>query len=76
MFNTDQQIEQARQQVAQVGFAGTAVIDVHPSDGFLRMRVKVDPADKLMEFMTNYADIVTMTLAMMNVQAKVHIDKD
>jgi len=71
-----QQVEQARQQVAQAGFAGTAVIDVHPSDGFLRLRVKVDPTEKLMEFMTNYVDIVAMTLAMMNIQVKVHITKD
>jgi len=71
-----QQMEQARQQVAQAGFAGSAVIDVHPSDGFLRLKVKVDPADKLMEFMTNYADIVAMTLVMMNIQVGVHVDKD
>jgi len=76
MFSTHQQIEQARQQVALAGFSGTAMIDVHPSDGFLRLKVKVDPADKLTEFMTNYADIVAMTLVIMNIQVKMHITKD
>lgn len=76
MNDFEQQIEQARQQVAQTGFSGTAIIDVHPSDGFLRLKVKINSPEKLVEFMTNYPKVLVMSLGMANIQAKVHISED
>ena len=66
----------ARQQVAQTGFSGTAMIDIHPSSGFLRLKVNVSSSGKLVEFMTNYTNVAVTALAMMNIQAKVNIAKD
>jgi hypothetical protein len=71
-----QQIEQARQQVAQTGFGGTAVIDVHLAKGFFRVKIEVNPPEKLVELMTNFVNILVMALAMLNIHAKVHISKD
>lgn len=76
MNSFEQQMEQARQQIAQTGFSGTAIMDVHPSSGFLRLKVNVSPPEKLVEFMTNYANLAVTLLAVMNIQAKVNIAED
>lgn len=76
MTNYQQEMEQARQQVAKTGFGGAAVIDVHLRDGFLRLKIKVNPPEKLADFMTNFINIMVMILTMMNIQAKVNITVD
>lgn len=76
MNSFQQQVELARQQVAKTGFSGTAVVDAHIYKGFIRQKIEINPPEKLAEFMANYTDTLVMILAMMNIQAKVHIDKD
>jgi len=76
MFSTRQQIEQARQEVAQAGFSGTATVDSHIYKGFIRLKVEVNPPENLAEFMVIYTDALVMILAAMNLNVGVYIDKD
>jgi hypothetical protein len=70
------QIEYARQQAAQQGFSGTAIIDAHPSEGLVRIKIKMEPPERLPEFMRHYASGLAATLNMMNLEAKVHLAEE
>jgi len=70
------QIEDARQQAAQQGFSGRAIIDVHPSKGLVRMKIEMNPSERLPEFMRRYAGGLAVTLSMMNLEAKVHLAEE
>jgi hypothetical protein len=76
MTDFESQSEQVRGYATAMGLSGSAVVDVHPSRGFLRVKVKLTSPQMLPEFMANYANLVTMTLGAMNVQAKVHINNE
>jgi len=76
MNSFQQQVEQARQQIAQTGFSGTATVDSHIYKGFIRQKIEVNPPEELAEFMVNYTDALVMILAMMNLKVGVYIDKD
>ena len=76
MLSTRQQIEQARQEVAQAGFSGTATVDSHIYKGFIRQKIEVNPPGELAAFMVIYTDALVMILAAMNLNVGVHIDED
>jgi hypothetical protein len=76
MINFEQQADQARQHAAAMGISGTAIVDVRPDQGFLRLKVKLNQPDKLPEFMRSYAQVMVMMLRFMNVDAKIHLEED
>ena len=76
MFNFEQQINQTKQQAAQAGFSGSAIVDVHPSTGIFRIKITTSPPESLASFVTNYIQFLTMSLAAMNVETRVHIAEE
>jgi hypothetical protein len=72
----EQQVTQVRQQSAQTGFSGTAILDVHPSTGIIRLKVNSVPPEKLGEFIMNYTNILIMSLNAANINVKTHIAQD
>lgn len=69
----EQQVSQYRQQVAQAGLSGTAILDIHPSSGIIRLKVNLIPPEKIGEFITNYSNFLVMSLSAMNVTTKTHV---
>ena len=76
MFNFEDQMNQARQQAAQAGFSGTAIVDAHPSTGILRIKIITTPPESLASFVTNYLQFVNMSLRTLNIEARVHIAEE
>ena len=76
MFNFEDQMNQARQQAAQAGFSGTAIVDAHPSTGILRIKITTTPPESLASFVTNYLQFVNMSLRTLNIEARVHIAEE
>ena len=76
MFNFEDQMNQARQQAAQAGFSGTAIVDAHPSTGILRIKITTTPPESLASFVTNYLQFVNMSLLTLNIEAHVHIAEE
>jgi len=72
MFNFEEQMKQVKQQAAQAGFSGTAIVDVHPKQGIVRIKVNTNPPESLVPFMTNYARMLSVFLSGMNIEARVH----
>ena len=73
MNNYLPQMEEAKRQATQAGLSGSAIVDVHPSAGFVRIKVKMNPPEMLPEFMRNYANVLATTLGMMNLETKIHV---
>jgi hypothetical protein len=76
MFNFEQQINQARQQAAQSGFSGNAIVDVHPSNGILHIKITASPPESLASFVTNYVQFLSMSLGAMNIETRIHIAEE
>ena len=76
MFNFEQQINQTRQQAAEAGFSGSAIVDVHPSKGIVRIKISTSPPESLASFVTNYLQFLNMSLGAMNVEARIHIAEE
>ena len=76
MFNYENQMNQFREQMARAGFSGNAIIDVHPSNGIIRVKLNTIPQENLVSFVTNYAQFVNMSLGAMNIEARVHFAED
>ena len=76
MNNMEQQVNQFRQHSAQMGFSGTAILDVHPSSGIIRLKLNSNPPESLQPFTTNYAGFLKMSLNAMNVEVKMHIAEE
>jgi hypothetical protein len=76
MFNFDQQMNQSKQQAAQAGFSGSAIIDAHPSTGIIRIKLTTSPPESLASFVTNYIQLLNMSLGAMNVETRVHIAEE
>lgn len=71
--NIEQQVEQKKQQAAQTGLSGTAILDIHPATGIMRLKINLVPPEKLGEFITNYAKVITMSLSSVNISVKTHV---
>lgn len=70
----EQQVAGFRQQMANVGFTGSAIIDIHPNTGIIRIKLNVPP-EKLGQFITNYTNVLKMSLNAMNLEVKTHIEE-
>jgi len=76
MYNYEDQMNQFRQHMARSGFSGTAIIDVHPSSGIIRIKVSVTPPEQLKPFTTGCGQMLNILLAASNVEAKMHISEE
>ena len=76
MNNFEQQMNQFREQARQAGFSGSAIIDVHPSSGIIRIKVAVPPPSNLGAVVANYAQFVSMSLGAMNIEARIHFAEE
>jgi len=74
-FNFQRQIEQSKQQAAQIGFSGSAIVDVQPASGIIRLKISSTPPESLKPFITNYINFLMMSLNTMNVDVKIHISE-
>ena len=74
-FNFQRQIEQNKQQAAQIGFSGSAIVDVQPTSGIIRLKISSTPPESLKPFITNYINFLMMSLNTMNVDVKIHISE-
>ncbi len=70
------QVEEAKQQAAQAGVGGKALIDIHPSTGIVRIKVVMNPPEMLPEFMRSYGNVLATTLGMMNLEARIHVSDE
>ncbi|MBA7689014.1 hypothetical protein ES703_97507 [subsurface metagenome] len=71
--NIGQQVAQSKQQAAQGGLSGTAILDIHPTTGIMRLKINLTPPEKIGEFITNYAKVITMSLNSVNISVKTHV---
>ncbi len=75
MFNYQQQMNQCKEQMARSGISGSAIIDVQPAKGIIRIKIQTAP-DKLPTIITNFTQLLAMSLGVMNIDAKVHITEE
>ena len=73
MNNVEQQAAQSKQQAAQSGLSGIAILDIHPTTGIMRLKINLVPPQKKGEVITNYAKVITMSLNSVNISVKTHI---
>lgn len=78
MTNSDieQQVERQKQQAAQGGLSGTAILDIHPTTGIMRLKINLIPPEKIGEFVTNYANVIIMSLNSVNISVKTHVAEE
>ena len=74
--NFEQQVAQRKQQSAQAGLSGTAILDIHPATGIMRLKINLVPPEKIGEFIKNYANVVTMSLNAANISVKMHTEEE
>jgi len=72
----EEQVAQAKQKAGQTGFGGSAILDVHPATGIIRLKVNSEPPEKLGEFIMNYTNILIMSLNAANISVKTHVAQD
>jgi hypothetical protein len=72
MLNFEPQMNQFKEQMAQAGFSGNAIVDVQPEKGVIRIKVNMIPPENLISFVTNYVQILNFSLRAFNVEARVH----
>jgi len=70
MFNFEPQMKQFREQMVQAGFSGSAIVDVHPTNGIIRIKVNTSPPENLISFITNYAQFLNISLGVMNIESR------
>ena len=76
MNNYEDQMNQFREHMARSGFSGTAIIDVHPSTGIIRIKVNVTPPENLKPFTTGCGQMLNILLAASNIEPKMHISEE
>jgi hypothetical protein len=69
-------MEQVRQQAAQMGFGGTAIMDVQPARGIIRLKLGLTQPAQTGPFTIRYANIIATLLGAMNVQTKLYQEED
>ena len=74
--NIEQQVAQHKQQAAQGGLSGTAILDIHPTTGIMRLKINLVPPEKIGEFVINYANVITMSLNSVNISVKTHVAEE
>jgi len=76
MFNYEDQMNQFREQARRAGFSGSAIIDVHPSAGIIRIKVNTTPPENLKPFITGCTQMLNILLAASNIEARVHFAEE
>jgi hypothetical protein len=78
MNNQDMQnqVNMVRQVAQQQGVSGVAYIDVYPSSGSLKVKMKVSPPEKRAEMITNFALALEMMSQAFNLQTKKIINEE
>ena len=76
MNNMEQQVAQSKQQAAQGGLSGTAILDIHPTTGIMRLKINLTPPEKIREFIMNYAKVIAMSLNSVNISVKTHVAEE
>ena len=76
MYNFENQMNQFREQARQAGFSGSAIIDVHPSSGIIRIKMAVPSPANLEAVVANYAQFLSMSLGAMNIEARVRFAEE
>jgi hypothetical protein len=71
-----EQINEGRRAVAERGLSGTAILDLQPAKGIIRLRVSLSPPQKLEEFITSYGEVIVMGLRLLNVETKKHVSME
>ncbi len=72
----EQQVAQTKQQAAQTGFGGSALLDINPASGIIRMKVKTNSPESLKTFMEQYPQLLVMSLSALNFEVKVHVSEE
>ena len=75
-YNYEDQMNQFREHMARSGFSGTAIIDVHPSAGIIRIKVNTTPLENLKPFVTGCAQMLNILLAASNIEARMHVSEE
>jgi len=60
----------------QSGMSGVAYIDFNPAAGFLRLKLKVTPAQSQSLLTSNFATVLAQVSQAFGLQVKVHQDND
>ena len=76
MDNVEQQVAQQKQQAAQGGLSGTAILDIHPTTGIMRLKINLIPPEKIGEFITSYSKVIIMSLNSVNINVKTHVAEE
>ena len=76
MFDMEGQLNQFKEQAAQAGFSGTAIMDVQPKSGVIRLKLSTTPPEGLTVFTRNFSQVLAMMLGGLNVQVKMHIEEE
>ena len=76
MHNYEDQMNRFRDHMARSGFSGTAIIDVHPSTGIIRIKMNTARPEQLKPFITGYAQMLNILLTASNIEAKMHVSEE
>ncbi|MFC1929506.1 hypothetical protein ACFLW6_01365 [Chloroflexota bacterium] len=78
MNNQDMQnqFQIVRQMAQQKGISGVAYIDVHPTSGFLRFKLKVAALEQRAEMISNFALMLEMMSQAFNLQVNTRTKTD
>lgn len=77
MFNSIQdQMGQFREQAASTGFGGTAILDVHPDVGIIRLKLNTVPPEALGQFTEGFSQMMVMMLGGVNITVKKNISRE
>jgi len=76
MFEYMNQINQIRQQTSQQGLSGTAIIDVQPEAGVIRLKVSTMPPENIGPFINGLIQLLSVVLTAANNTFKVHVTED
>jgi len=71
-YNYEDQMNQFREHMARSGFSGTAIIDVHPSAGIIRIKVNITPPQNLKPFTTGCGQMLNILLALMTPEERLY----
>ena len=73
--NSQDQFELAKKISQQKGISGVAYIDFDPANGFLRLKLKVTPAEYQSMLTSNFVSALTQCSQMFGLQVKTHENK-
>jgi len=65
--------EQFKQQIAQAGRSGDAIIECRAKEGFLRMKIKWNPHERQIDLTKSVTETLSTLLQMMGVNVKIKI---